>query len=46
VWEFGNRPGARAVVLRGANSVFALNLNGVAISNATLIDIAIEWTEE
>src|SRR5579885_1247630 len=46
VWEFGNRPGERAVVLRGANSVFALNLNGVAISNATLIDIAIEWTEE
>lgn len=46
VWDFGNRPGAKAVVLRGATQQFAVNLNGVTISNATLIDAAIEWTEE
>jgi|SRR5580765_2252798 len=45
VWNFGNRP-AKTCVLRGATQVFAINLNGIAIANATLIDVAIEWTED
>lgn len=45
VWDFGNRP-SKDLVLRGAAQQFAINLNGVAIANATLIDIAIEWTED
>lgn len=45
-WEFGSRPGAKAVVLRGAAQQFAINLNGVTISNTTSIDVAVEWTED
>lgn len=45
VYDFGNRP-AKAVVLRGATQVFALNLNAATIANATSIDCAIEWSEE
>lgn len=45
VWDFGNRP-AKAPVLRSAGQVFAINLNAIAIANVTLIDIAIEWTED
>ena len=45
-WDFGSRPGAKAVVLHGAAEVFALNLAAVAIPNATSISVSIEWTEE
>jgi hypothetical protein len=45
VWEFGNRPD-KAVVLRGIAQVFAINLNAVALANATLIDCALEWVED
>jgi hypothetical protein len=46
IWTFGERPGARAVVLRGVAQQFCINLNAVTISNATLINIALEFTEE
>jgi hypothetical protein len=43
VFDFGTRP-SQAVVLRGANEMLCLNLNGVT-SSGNLIDINIEWTE-
>lgn len=45
IWIFGDHP-AKTVMLRAANQVFAVNLNGQAIATATLLDIAIEWTED
>jgi hypothetical protein len=44
VFEFGNRPGARALVLRGVAQCVAVNLN--APSNAGTFNIEAEWTEE
>lgn len=42
--DFGTRNG-QAVVLRGINEVFAVNLNSVTVSGSAF-NIAIEWTEE
>ena len=44
---FGNgiRP-STPVILRGANEVFAINLNGVTITAPASLDFTIEWTEE
>lgn len=44
-WTFGGRPGAQAIVLRGINEVFSVNLNGVTVTGGSL-NIQIEWTEE
>ncbi len=46
VWEFGNRPGAQAIVLRGVAEVLAINLNGVTATATASFNIAIEFTEE
>lgn len=45
IWVFGDHP-AKTVMLRAANYVFAVNLNGIAIATATSLDLAIEWTED
>ncbi len=45
-WEFGNRPGAQAIALRGTGQVLAINLNGVTATATASFDIDIEWTEE
>lgn len=42
--DFGSRAG-QAIVLRGINDVFAINLNGVTIVGGSF-NIDIEWTEE
>ena len=44
LYDFGNRPG-QAIVLRGVNQVFALNLNGVTVTGGSF-SYAVEWTEE
>lgn len=45
IWDFGDRP-TKALVLRGATQVFAINLNGVTFSTASSFNLYIEWTEE
>jgi hypothetical protein len=45
IWDFGDRP-TKALVLRGATQVFAINLNAIAFGTATSFNIYIEWTEE
>ena len=44
ILDFGTRNG-QAVVLRGINEVFAINLNSVTVSGSAF-NISIEWTEE
>ena len=44
-WEFGDRPGGRAIVLRGAAQVLAVNLAGVTVTGGSLF-VTFEWTEE
>ncbi len=46
IWDFGNRAGERAIVLRGTGDVLAINLNGVTATATASLDIAIEFTEE
>lgn len=43
-WVFGDK-GGQAVVLRGVNESFSVNLNGVT-STGDSLDIFVEWTEE
>lgn len=45
-WEFayGTRP-AQAIVLRGTEQVFAVNLDATTITNGSF-NISVEWTEE
>lgn len=45
-WEFGNRPGAQCIVLRGVGDVLAINLGGVTATATASVDLAIEFTEE
>lgn len=46
IWDFGNRAGERAIVLRGTGDVLAINLNAVTATATASLDIAIEFTEE
>jgi len=41
---YGDRPGS-AIVLRGTNELFAVNLNGVTVNGGSFI-VQVEWTEE
>jgi hypothetical protein len=45
VWDFTTRNG-QGLVLRGTSQGLAVNLNGIALANATLMSYSIEWTEE
>jgi hypothetical protein len=45
LWQFGNRPGAQAIVLRGTGQVLALNLGSTTQAGNTY-DISFEWTED
>jgi hypothetical protein len=44
LWTFGDRPGARAFVLRGAQDQLCINLGGVVATQTAIVSI--EWTEE
>lgn len=44
-WQFGDRPGARAIVLRGAAQQLAVNLGGTSLTGG-IVSIDVEWTEE
>ena len=44
ILDFGTR-NSQAVVLRGINQVFAVNLNNVTVAGSSF-NISIEWTEE
>jgi len=46
IWEFGNRPGIHALVLRGVAQQVALTLNGATPGHASSWDFEVEWTEE
>lgn len=45
MFDFGTRPGERAVVLRGTAQGLAVNLNSGSPAGG-LIDISVTWTEE
>jgi hypothetical protein len=45
VWDFGNRP-SQEIILRSANDVLAINLNGATPASTASFDIAIEWDED
>lgn len=38
--------GPKPITLRGTGEVFAVNLNGVALLGTTVMNIAVDWTEE
>jgi hypothetical protein len=45
VWEFGWRPPAQALVLRGVTDSISINMNSVT-SAGNIYSISVEWTEE
>ena|SRR2546422_5063557 len=45
-FDFGNRAGAKALVLGAATQVCAINLNGGAVPTGGTISYTFEWTEE
>ena len=45
IWDFGERPAARDLVLRGIAQQLAINLNGVSVAGGS-VDWSIEWTED
>jgi hypothetical protein len=44
-WDFGNRPGAQEVVLRGVANTFSLDTS-TAFGTAAAVTCGYEWTEE
>jgi hypothetical protein len=44
-WTFGDKPGARAFVLRGTGDYFTVSLGTIA-GTAPVADFWAEWTEE
>ena len=45
VWDFTTRNG-QGMVLRGVSQGIAINLNGIALANATTLAYDVEWSEE
>lgn len=45
IWEFGWRPPAQAIVLRGTTDIIAINMNAIT-SGGNNYTITVEWTEE
>lgn len=45
-FEMGwGQDGAKPIILRGTSEVFAINMNSVAITGTTVMNISIDWTE-
>lgn len=46
VFDFGTRPGAQALVLRGGTQGVVINLAGGTVPSGGTIAVSVEWTEE
>jgi hypothetical protein len=46
IWQFGDRAGAKELVLRGVADGVAINLNAGTVGSGGTADISIEFTEE